>query len=67
MDLLGAAGGSPGAGAVAVAAERFAPDAETARVWFWNVNTPEDLAQAEALVDKEKNSGSNLHHSRKQL
>jgi molybdenum cofactor guanylyltransferase len=63
MDLLGAAGGSPGMGAVGVDAERFAPDAETARAWFWNVNTPEDLAEAETLlVDKERNSDSSVHH-----
>ena len=39
-----------GVGAVGVAAEGFAADAEMTRVWFWNVNRPEDLAVAEALA-----------------
>jgi molybdopterin-guanine dinucleotide biosynthesis protein A len=62
MTLLDGAGGSGGRGAAGVGAERFAPDAETARSWFWNVNTPEDMAEAETgLAEIERKASSNVH------
>jgi molybdenum cofactor guanylyltransferase len=39
-----------GVDAAAVEAEQLTPDEEKVRLWFSNVNTPEDMAAAEALA-----------------